>query len=281
MKATRLLVAAGVLLALASASHAQAVFGDRPRLDDRPTLRDRKKDGLGSGRLRNDPVYWDGRSRLDDRATLRDRKNEGLGSDRVRNERSYWWGRPRLDDRPLSSDVQTLGEGRYWDDWWQEEPVEEPVFVIPFRPQGFLPSAEVCLECGELPIELTVQPLVLNGVLYIAARDYFPALGASLNYNATYRSAIAVMPDGRWLVIPLGHSYFYINQQLTLLAQPTAIANNILMIPVRAMSEKLGFGVRWDPVNNTAVLVPPITADEETGEPATAPDEGAPAPQTE
>lgn len=281
MRTPRILVAAGALLVLASVTDAQGLFNDRARLDDRPTLRDRKSEGLGSDRLRNAPTFWDGRSRLDDRPTLRDRKSQGLGSDRLRNDPGYWEGRPRLDDRPLSGDVQTLGEGRYWDDWWHEGPVEEPVFVIPFRPQGFLPSAEVCLECGDLPIELTVQPLVLNGILYVAARDYFAALGASLNYNATYRSAISLMPDGRWLVIPLGHSYFYVNQQLTLLAQPTAIANNILMIPVRAMSEKLGFGVRWDPVTNTAVLVPPAIEGEATEGAGAVPGQGAPVAPTQ
>jgi hypothetical protein len=271
MKTARVLAAAGALFVLASITCAQGLFDGPPRLDDRPTLRDRKRDGLGSDRLRDQPRYWQARPRLDDRPTMRNRKDEGLGSDRLRDDPRYWEGRPRLDDRPLRSDIQTIGEGRYWDDWWQEEPVEEPVFVIPFRPQGFLPSAEVCLECGEVPIELTVQPFVLNGVLYVAARDYFTALGASLNYNATYRSAISLMPDGRWLVIPLGHSYFYVNQQLTLLAQPTAIANNILMVPVRAMSEKLGFGVRWDPVNNTAVLVPPVMEGDVTEGPEPAP----------
>lgn len=251
MKSLHMLLIAAGLTVIGIGASAQSLFENRARLDDRPRGRDIKQDNQTRG-------IADSRPRLDDRPNLRDRKSDGFGPDRLRDDPGYWDGRSRLDDRRLRSSVQNLGEDRtVWDNWWQDEPVEEPVFVVPFRPWASLPNAEVCLTCGELPIELTVEPLLLNGVLYLAATDYFAALGTNVNYNATYRSAIALLPDGRWLVIPLGHSYFYVDQQLTLLAQPTAVANNILMVPVRALSEKLGFGVKWDPTNRTAVLVPP------------------------
>lgn len=257
---------------------------DRPRLDDRPKLRDLKREGdwwfLHQRRLRNRWGYDATGPRLDDRPTLRDLKKGNEGNlpetGRLRDSRSYYEDVPRLDDRPLRSETQALGGGSpeqagYQRPWAGQDALPEPVTTMPPM-VGDMGS--VCVACGDRPIDTTVQPVMWNDVVYVAAVDYFAALGAQVYYDQTNKAALAHMPDQTWVTLPLGQSYIYVGQSPRTLSRPTAVANGILMVPLRALSDQLGLQVRWDAETSRAILYPPE-------EPAAGTEEVAPAPGEE
>jgi len=222
------------LLALAlvlpgSAAGRRSMFDRRPRLDDRPKLKAFSRAKRGQRR-----------PRVADRYDV---------SDRVREQREGMLV-PGWQVLPYDYEL-------YYDDGWYDEWSEEGQDVPLQLGPGVLPEPQgggICYECGERLVETTVAPSIWNDTMYISATDYFQGMGTMAYYDAVHLSAVAVMPDGRWVVIPLGQDHIYLDRQKTQLRKPTAVADGILMVPVRALSDVLGIGVRWDPITRSAIL---------------------------
>ncbi len=200
----------------------RSLFEAGPRLDDRGKLRDFFSPGTSPA---------DSRPRLDDRPH---------GKDFYAEPNRSLWGAPRLDDRNQPSGG--FDSRDYWDETWDAAPQEEPVAM----PEELTAPAGICIACGDRAIPQTADPVMWKGSLYMAGRDYFTALGTVLYYDQPHNSAVAVLPDGRWVVLPLGKDHMYLDRVERALEQPTAVAQGTLMVPVRALSKVLGIPVRWD-----------------------------------
>lgn len=206
---------------------------------------------------------FDRRPRLDDRPKLKDFSIEKRGQRSPRVEDRYY-GAPRTDNRPRVVVPESWQWAPYdYELFWDEEAYPglqgDESAAPPWLPQEFLGAGElgVSVAGGERLVQTTVQPLISNGALYLAANDYFAALGTQMYYDAVHVSAVGVLPDGRWIAIPLGRDFVYLDRQQVALRQPTAVVAQTLMVPVRAISDVLGVGVRWEPITRSAVLTIP------------------------
>lgn len=111
------------------------------------------------------------------------------------------------------------------------------------------------LQVGGQQTPISEYPAIKWGdVLYVSARDYFAALNVTAYWDETARRAVATLPDGRRVALPLGLNVVFIDDKPVNLPYPTAAANGIMMVPLASLSEALGVTVKYDTQNNTATL---------------------------
>jgi hypothetical protein len=101
-----------------------------------------------------------------------------------------------------------------------------------------------------------IPPIMWNDVIYVSARTFFGALQTTAYWADSIHSAVAKLPDGRAVIVPLGQSTVTIDTKSVKLARPSASVNNIMMVPLRDLAEALGYNVQWDPETDVATLAP-------------------------
>ena len=142
----------------------------------------------------------------------------------------------------------------YAGDWSNEQGwLAPPDTMTDEQFQNYL--ADVHSPAGDIQTG-SVPPINWNGVIYVACRDYFNAVGCTAVWNEATHSAEAKLPDARGIVLPLNQGVVKIDGKPALLAHPTADVNDIMMVPLRDLSAALGFTVQWDADRQIVHLVP-------------------------
>jgi hypothetical protein len=148
-------------------------------------------------------------------------------------------------------------------------PVIEPWQVVgPYPPQAygnepFSGSVAGTSTTPTAPPPSNVYPtLYLNNRVYVAVRDYFASLGVVAYWDKSTRSAVATLPDGRKVVLPLDSSKITVDGKTVELGAPVVEANEVLMVPLQDLSEALGVKLTVDPQTNRVYLTlpPPSSA---------------------
>lgn len=141
-------------------------------------------------------------------------------------------------------------------------PVLQPWQVQPFPAQPSPPSGEQATSsAAPAPPPSNVYPtLYINNRVYVAARDYFASLGVVAYWDKNTRSAVATLPDGRKVVLPLDSSRITVDGKTVELAAPVVEANEVLMVPLQDLSDALGVKVTVDPQTNRVYLALPVSA---------------------
>lgn len=93
----------------------------------------------------------------------------------------------------------------------------------------------------------------IDGSLYISGEDYFNAIGAQdYSYNSNTQELSATKNNN---TITVKTNNININSNSSEISSSVTLQGEIPYIPVRAVSEKLGYSVGWDNENNTVVLI--------------------------
>lgn len=85
-------------------------------------------------------------------------------------------------------------------------------------------------------------------------------LGATVDWDNDTQTAI-VEKDGHKIEMPIGSSTYYLDGEAKTLDAPAELTpstngNSRTMVPVRFVSEALGYQVEWDPARDLVVIVP-------------------------
>ena len=190
--------------------------------------------------------------------------------------------RERLDDRPKLKDQirpkrgqESPGRrgrwGAYYEGYYARENQEDPEEWLMY--EGDLPADWVGpplqlspeqLNSNAVSINSTRQvfpnaatPLLWNGVVFVAARDLFEALSAPPVWDSTRRVAVAQMPGGPLVTLPLGYALMYLEDKPVPLPYPTVAVNDIMMVPLRAVAQTLGYQVEWSDADGSVWLYLP------------------------
>jgi N-acetylmuramoyl-L-alanine amidase len=103
-------------------------------------------------------------------------------------------------------------------------------------------------------------PVVFEDRALVPARAVFEALGAAVDWNAETALATVTL-DGTVVQLKIGSNLAYVDNEIRPLEAPPKIINDRTMIPVRFVSEALGFGVDFWPDSDTIVVnAPPASA---------------------
>ena len=97
---------------------------------------------------------------------------------------------------------------------------------------------------GEL-IEFDVTPIIENDRTLIPLRGLFEKMGASVEWNGENRTAI-VKKNDLTLSIKIDHYGAEVNNTCKYMDVPARLVESRTMIPLRFLSEKLGYTVIWN-----------------------------------
>nr|WP_240664147.1 stalk domain-containing protein [Paenibacillus sp. M-152] len=100
------------------------------------------------------------------------------------------------------------------------------------------------------PLELTAQPLLLDGTTLVPMRQLFEAQGAVLSWNGSSKTVTATKNDTT-LTYRIGEVTSTLNGKTLSLNVPGQIVEGNTMIPLRFVSEALGSTVKWDGLTRT------------------------------
>ncbi|MGL4737351.1 MAG: N-acetylmuramoyl-L-alanine amidase [Cellulosilyticaceae bacterium] len=111
-------------------------------------------------------------------------------------------------------------------------------------------------------IETKVMPPVqIDGRVLVPAREVFEPLGAEVEWKA-YEKKVYVQYKDSLIVLGMNESTAWVDGEDVLLDVPAKSINDKIMVPVRFISEEIGFGVEWISGEEREVR---ITVDAEDG----------------
>ena len=107
-----------------------------------------------------------------------------------------------------------------------------------------LPS--ISLYINNTPIQTTLMPPIqLGDRVLVPAREVFEPMGASVEWKESERK-VYVYDGISLLVLEVDKGEAWVNGELKMLDMPPKVINDKLMIPIRFISEQLGYKVVWD-----------------------------------
>lgn len=115
------------------------------------------------------------------------------------------------------------------------------------------PGPEISLMVDGIGIGTDVQPLQKNGRMLVPVRAIAEKTGAKVSYDAQKRQVV-IGHEHKKIVIPIDRSFAYVNGKQVWLDVPATIVNRRTLIPVRFVSEALGYHVKWDANARIAVI---------------------------
>lgn len=96
-------------------------------------------------------------------------------------------------------------------------------------------------------------PIIQDGRTLVPVRAVFEKAGAEVEWDQATQTAI--MTRGNYVVkIKYGDSFLYKNDQPVPLDVPATMENDRILIPVRAISEAMDFGVSWNGVRYSVLI---------------------------
>lgn len=116
----------------------------------------------------------------------------------------------------------------------------------------------VYIEFRDLPIGLSEQPILKDGIMMIPARDFLAGLGFKLTWNAADRSLLAESNDRPELMFTADASGIQVDGNTNEGGAASFIDKGKLWVPMRATAESIGLKVEWVPVNRLAVVTDPL-----------------------
>lgn len=90
-----------------------------------------------------------------------------------------------------------------------------------------------------------MDPIQLDGRVLVPTREVFEAMGAKVTWDNTLKK-VTVQYKGNTIVLIINQSVATINGKEVTMDVPGKIINNKVMIPIRFVSEGMGFSVNWD-----------------------------------
>ncbi len=103
-------------------------------------------------------------------------------------------------------------------------------------------------------IKCAEKPILMDGTTYIPLRDFSDAVGGTIEWNGEEMSA-TMLKDGHTFVFYLENDYCLIDGDQK--NYGSVVYNGLTFVPVRAVSEVLGYEVSWDDFYLAVKIVAP------------------------
>ncbi|MBR6524106.1 MAG: N-acetylmuramoyl-L-alanine amidase [Clostridia bacterium] len=125
------------------------------------------------------------------------------------------------------------------------------------------------------PISCDVPPTIINDRTMVPVRAFLEALDARVSWNDEKKQVTARTDDTK-IILVIGSNVAYVNSVLKSLDSPPVIVNSRTLVPVRFISESLGYEVRWVEKSRSVFIKTPKNTEPEKDENTNA-DTAAPA----
>jgi N-acetylmuramoyl-L-alanine amidase len=121
----------------------------------------------------------------------------------------------------------------------------------------FAGSSDIKIQLDGEEITCDVAPVIVDDRTLVPFRAIFEAMGATVGWNqSTYEATVTY--DSTVVTVKIGSTNATINGITKTLDVPSQIINDRTMIPVRFVSENLGFTVDWDNTARAVLLSSPV-----------------------
>lgn len=98
-----------------------------------------------------------------------------------------------------------------------------------------------------------VPPVIDHDRMLVSMRFLFEQMGAEVIWDENTHSAV-VKRDGNTINFTLGSKSALVNNEMKTMDVPAQLIQDKLMIPLRFLSENLGYSVQWDGEHNTVMI---------------------------
>ncbi len=102
-------------------------------------------------------------------------------------------------------------------------------------------------------VKTDVSPYIKNDITMVPLRAISEALGASIDWNEASQE-VTIEKDGIVIKLTVGSAEAYVNGSATEMSVPTEEHQGRTFVPIKFVSETLGWNVSWDPENYSVLI---------------------------
>jgi len=110
------------------------------------------------------------------------------------------------------------------------------------------------LKFGEEKLQMTVEPKIIGGSTYIPARYLVEPLGGKALWDAKTKT-VSLVAVSKHVNLVINSKKAIVDTEEVTLTNAPLIVDGRTLIPLRAASTLLGFGVEWDAQTRTATII--------------------------
>ena len=114
-------------------------------------------------------------------------------------------------------------------------------------------SNDITLVINGKITESDVKPMIINNRTMVPVRVVMESLGASVEWNDLMRQVV-VMSNGKIMIFTINSPKVYVGSTSVTLDSPPVIVNDRTLVPIRFISENLGYEVFWNDETRTVVI---------------------------
>jgi len=118
---------------------------------------------------------------------------------------------------------------------------------------GSVNSLRTYVEIEGKILGFDVEPIIESDRTLVPLRFIFETLGADVDWEDSTRTAI-VQNDEATILFSIDNTTASVNSVTKTMDVPARLVNDKTMVPLRFLSEELGFNVVWDEVTRTATI---------------------------
>ncbi|NLD48203.1 MAG: L,D-transpeptidase family protein [Clostridiaceae bacterium] len=102
-------------------------------------------------------------------------------------------------------------------------------------------------------VDFDIQPRIINGRVLIPIRSVFEQLGMTVMWKEDSKT-VTMNDDNYEIVLKVGDKTAYVNDDKLVLDVPAEIINGRTFVPVRFITESMGYTVEWDSNTRTVFI---------------------------
>ncbi len=114
-------------------------------------------------------------------------------------------------------------------------------------------SDDLTLIINQKKVDADVNPMIINDRTMVPVRILLETLGADVEWNDALRQVV-VMSGATVMIFTIGSSNVYIGGNVVKLDAAPVIVNSRTLVPLRFISENLGYKVDWDADTRTVYV---------------------------
>lgn len=109
-----------------------------------------------------------------------------------------------------------------------------------------------------------MPPIIIESRTLVPVREVFELLGGNVSWNPDTKT-VTIVSNNITVDLTINSNISTVNGVATELDVPAKIINNKTMVPVRFISEKIGFKVDWDSETSTVFISTPLPTTDPVG----------------
>ncbi len=107
---------------------------------------------------------------------------------------------------------------------------------------------------GDVPVEFDVAPIVKDDRTFVPLRGIFEIVGAEIGWTDSTRTASIKTPAAS-VFVTIDHKQALVNSVITSIDVAPFLQDGRTLIPLRFISENLGYKVEWDEATQTVTIL--------------------------